>query len=62
MLLKLKDLFKKDRKRMKPIEMIKKVTLNINKIKTEKYNIEPEEVERTLYLMTFLGKSLSFIG
>ena len=46
MLLKLKDLFKKDRKRMKPIEMIKKVTLNINKTKTQKYNIEPEEVER----------------
>ena len=50
MLPKLKDLFKKDRKRMKPIEIIKKVTLNINKTKTEKNNIEPEEVE---------GKALS---
>ena len=45
-LLKLKDLFKKDGKRMKPVEIIKKVTLNINKTKTEKYNIEPEQVER----------------
>ena len=31
---------------MKPIDIIKKVTLNINKTKTEKYNIEPEEAER----------------
>ena len=31
---------------MKPIEIIKKVMLNINKTKMQKYDIEPDEVER----------------
>ena len=60
MLVKLKDLFKKDRKRMKPTEIIKKVTLNINKTKTEKKNIEPEEVERKTLSDDIFRKKFDF--
>ena len=45
MLLKVKDLYKKNKKQIKPNEIIKKVTTNINKTKTQKYEIEPEEAE-----------------
>ena len=43
----MKNLFKKIGKKMKPHEVIKKVTTNLNKTKTAKYQIEPEEVEKT---------------
>ena len=46
LLLKMKTLFKKSSKRLKPNEVIKKVTTNLNKTKTEKYQMEPEEVEK----------------
>ena len=46
LLLKMKNLFKKCGKRLKPNEVTKKVTTNLNKIKTAKYGIEPEEVEK----------------
>ena len=46
MLLKVKDLYKKNKKQIKPNEIFKKVTTNINKTKTQKYEIEPEEVEK----------------
>ena len=42
----MKNLFKKSSKRLKSIEVIKKVTTNLNRTKTEKYQIEPEEVEK----------------
>ena len=32
--------------KFKPIEIIKKTTANMNKTKSTKYQIEPEEVER----------------
>ena len=43
---KMKTLFKKSSKRLKPNEVINKVTTNLNKTKTEKYQMEPEEVEK----------------
>ena len=46
LLLKMKTLFKKSSKRLKPNDVIKKVTTNLNKTKTEKYQMEPEEVEK----------------
>ena len=46
LLLKMKNLFKKYRKKLKPNEVIKKVTTNLNKTKTAKYQIEPVEVEK----------------
>ena len=46
LLLKMKTLFKKSSKRLKPNEVIKKVTTNLNRTKTEKYQMEPEEVEK----------------
>ena len=46
LLLKMKNLFKKYGKKLKPNEVIKKVTTNLNKTKTAKYQIEPEEVEK----------------
>ena len=46
LLLKMKTLFKKSSKRLKPNEIIWKVTTNMNKTKTEKYQMEPEEAEK----------------
>ena len=60
MLLKLKDLFKKAGKQIKPNEIIKKVTLNINKTKTQKYNIEPEEVEKKALSDDDFGEKFDF--
>ena len=46
LLLKMKTLFKKSSKRSKPNEIIRKVTTNMNKTKTERYQMEPKEVEK----------------
>ena len=46
LLLKVKALYKKNETKIKPNELIKKVTMNINKTKTAKYQIEPENVEK----------------
>ena len=50
LLLKMKNLFKKYGKKLKPNEVIRKVTVNLNKTKTAKYQIEPEEVEKRALL------------
>ena len=42
----MKTLFKKSSKRLKPNEVIKKVMTNLNRNKPEKYQMEPEEVEK----------------
>ena len=47
LLLKMKDLYKKSKRKIMPNEIIRKATANMNKTKTEKYNIEPEKVEKT---------------
>ena len=46
LLLKIKAIYKKNKVKFKPIEIIKKATANMNKNKSTKYQIEPEEVER----------------
>ena len=46
LLLKVKTLYKKNKTKIKPNELIKKVTMNMNKTKTAKYQIEPENVEK----------------
>ena len=46
LLLKVKALYKKNKTKFKPNELIKKVTMNMNKTKTAKYQIEPENVEK----------------
>ena len=46
LLLRMKDLFKRENKKLKSVDIIKKVTTNMNKTKTQKYQIEPEEVEQ----------------
>ena len=46
LLLKIKSLYKKNGMRVKPNELIKKTTTNMNKTKTTKYQIEPEYVEK----------------
>ena len=48
LLLKIKSLYKKNRMRVKPNELIKKTTTNMNKTKTSKYQIEPEYVEKKI--------------
>ena len=45
LLLKTKNLYKKSKKKIKPNEIIKKVTVNMNKTKTLKYGVEPEKIE-----------------
>ena len=45
LLLKTKNIVKSEKKRLKPNEIIKKITLNMNNTKTQKYQIEPEKVE-----------------
>ena len=46
LLLKMKNIVKSEKKRLKPNEIIRKITLNMNNTKTQKYQIEPEKVER----------------
>ena len=46
LLLKMKNIIRSDKKRLKPNEVIKKVTYNINNTKSQKYQIEPEIVEQ----------------
>ena len=46
LLLKIKAIYKKNKMKFKPNEIIKKAITNINKTKTTKYQIEPEGVER----------------
>ena len=46
LLLETKALYKKSKKQIKPNEMIKKVTVNMNKTKTQKYDINPKQVEK----------------
>ena len=46
LLLKVKALYKKNKMKFKPIEIIKKTTTNMNKTKSTKYQIETEEVEK----------------
>ena len=41
-----KAIYKKNKMKFKPIEIIKKTTANMNKTKSMKYQIEPEEVDR----------------
>ena len=48
LLLKIKSLYKKNGMRVKPNELIKKTTTNMNKTRTSKYQIEPEYVEKKL--------------
>ena len=42
----MKNIFKRDNKKIKSVDIIKKVTANMNRTKTQKYQIEPEEVEK----------------
>ena len=46
LLLKMKNLLKSSKKKIKPNEVIRKVTNNLNNTKTAKYQIEPEKVEK----------------
>ena len=46
LLLKTKDLYKKSKKKIKPNEIMRKVTANMHKTKTQKYDFEPEEIEK----------------
>ena len=45
-LLKMKNLFKKNKKKINANQIIKRATTNMNKTKTVKYQTEPEEVEK----------------
>ena len=46
LLLKVKIFYQKSKTKFKPYEIIRKVTANMNKTKTVKYQIEPEDVEK----------------
>ena len=46
LLVKVKTIYKKNQIKFKPNELIKKATMNMNKTKTAKYQIEPEYVEK----------------
>ena len=46
LLLKIKDIYKKNKMKFKPNDILRKTTANMNKTKSTKYQIEPEEVER----------------
>ena len=46
MLLKVKTFYQRSKTKLKPNEFIRKVTANMNKTKTTKYQIEPENVEK----------------
>ena len=43
---KMKNIFKREHKKIKSVDIIKKVTANMNRTKTQKHQIEPEEVEK----------------
>ena len=46
LLVKVKDIYKKNKMKIKPNEIIRKTTTNMNKTKSMKYQIEPEYAER----------------
>ena len=46
LLLKTKNLYKKSKMKIKTNEIIRKVTANMNKTKTLKYEVEPEKIEK----------------
>ena len=46
LLLKMKNIIKNEKKRLKSNDVIRKVTENMNNTKSQKYQIEPEEVEK----------------
>ena len=46
LLLKMKNIFKRENKKLKSIDVIKKASTNMNRTKTQKYQIEPEEDEK----------------
>ena len=46
LLLKMKNIIRSDKKRLKPNDVIKKVTYNMNNTRSQKYQIEPEIVEQ----------------
>ena len=46
LLLKVKTFYQKCKTKFKPYEIIRKVTANMNKTKTVKYQVEPEDVEK----------------
>ena len=46
LLLNVKTFYQKSKTKFKPYEIIRKVTANMNKTKTVKYQIEPEDVEK----------------
>ena len=48
LLLKIKLLYKKDKMKIKPNDLIKKATNNMNNTETSKYQIEPERVEKKI--------------
>ena len=49
MLLKAKTLYQRNKMKFKANELIRKVTTNMNKTKTRKYQIEPENVEKKIF-------------
>ena len=46
LLLKIKNFYKKNKKKIKSSEIIKMVTANMNKTKSQKYDVEPEKIEK----------------
>ena len=49
LLLNIKNLYKKNKKKIKSNEIIKMVTANMNKTKSQKYDLEPEEIEKEAF-------------
>ena len=62
LLLKMKNIVKSENKRLKPNEIIKKITLNMNNTKTQKYQIEPENVERKSLSSLQFKEEFNFTG
>ena len=62
LLLKTKNLYKKEKKKLKPNEIIKKVTTNMNKTKTVKYDVEPGEIDKKSLEDDNLEKNMILIG
>ena len=48
LLLKIKLIYKEDKMKIKPNDLIKKATNNMNNTETSKYQIEPERVEKKI--------------
>ena len=61
-LLKIKVLYKKNKIKFKPNEIVKKATTNMNKTKSTKYQIEPEYVERKSLEDDNFRQKFDFIG